>query len=82
MNPNSVSNKHATQVECYSGGEYAERPRAFEWEGRHHKVNEIITRWRLPDGPGFRVSTPAGLIFELVYREWEDRWDILPVTDG
>lgn len=69
-------------VECYSGGEYAERPRAFEWDGKRYQVAEILARWRMPDGPGFRVATPDGMLFELIYRERADRWEVLPVTGG
>ena len=71
----------APVVECYSSGEYAERPRAFEWAGQRYRVTSVLSRWRLPDGPGFRVSTNTGAVFELIYREQEDRWDIMVIHD-
>jgi hypothetical protein len=37
-------------------------------------VQEILSRWKNPAGPGFRVRTPDGLIFDLNYRQEEDLW--------
>jgi len=62
------------QVECYAGAEYPERPRAFTWDGTRYHVQEFLSRWKDPYGPGFRVRTPGGLIFELNYRQEEDLW--------
>ena len=72
----------AVKVECYSGGQYAERPRAFEWQGRRYEVAELLHTWRFPDGPGFRVSTTDNQVFELSYRELNDSWEIFPITDN
>ncbi len=63
-------------VYCHSGVEYAERPIAFEWEGKRLEIAEILASWRLPDGKLFRVKTAEGCIFELTYAALEDQWRI------
>jgi hypothetical protein len=64
------------QVECYSGGEYAERPRAFYWQGARLEVAEVLESWRTPAGKRFRVRVGDGSIFELSYDAAIDAWDI------
>lgn len=63
-------------VECRSDSTYAERPVAFTWQGLHLDVVEILARWRAPGTRGFRVRTPGGVAFELVYDENSDVWSI------
>jgi len=63
-------------VECYSGVEYAERPVAFEWEGRRLEVESIEARWRAPGSKRFRVRTTDGQRFELIYQSHIDEWGI------
>ena len=53
-----------TQVECYSGVEYAERPKAFNWQGQRLAVDEMPLRWREPGYKCFRVLA-GGQTFEL-----------------
>ena len=65
-----------TVVECHSGYTYAERPRAFLWEGRRHVVVAIESEGRTPAGRRFVVRTSDGDIFELVYVEREDLWEV------
>lgn len=67
-----------TQVACYSGHTYPQRPLAFEWEGRRREVASMEAEWRTPEGKGFRVTTAAGMPFELFYRAAQDDWAVLP----
>jgi hypothetical protein len=69
-----------SEVECFSGHTYAERPRAFTWEKRRYLVTCIERRWRTPDGPVFRVATDAGDPFEVRYKELEREWSIQPLV--
>lgn len=68
-------------VEAYAGSSYPERPTAFTYAGEHFTVDLLIHRWRFPSGPGFRVRTTTRQVFELLYREDDDRWEIIPITD-
>ena len=63
-------------VECYSGHTYAQEPRAFVWHGERHIVQKVEWTWRTPEGPGFRVRTEDGSLFELAYDEQTDEWAI------
>ena len=63
-------------VESYSGHTFAERPIAFLWDEQRHVVENIIKRWRSPEGPGFRVVTADGKRFDLTYREDQDKWSL------
>lgn len=63
-------------VECRSDSEYAERPLSLMWEGQRLEIAEIISRWRGPAEKGFRVQTADKQIFELIYREFPDEWNI------
>lgn len=67
-------------VECYSGSEYAERPLAFQWEGRRIEVDRILTQVRLPDGKRFHVQTGDGRVFDLFYGEMSGEWRINPTA--
>ena len=69
-------------VECHSGHTYAGEPRAVVWQGQRHEVEAVVARWRLPEGPAFRVLAGAGRLFDLVYDEGEDRWTIHPREAG
>lgn len=63
-------------VECHSGYEYADRPTAFYWQEQRWEVIEILARWRTPEGKHFRVNTQHNQIFEILYVESEDAWQI------
>ena len=65
-----------SRVECYSGWEYAETPRAVWRENQRLEVAEVEARWRFPGGQGFRVETAEGLVFNLTYTEADDVWQI------
>ncbi len=66
--------RETIRVECYSGHTYAQRPRAFTWQGRRYQVQEVERTWRTPQGPHFRVRTQEDSVFELTYDEWTDAW--------
>jgi hypothetical protein len=66
------------RVECYSGGEYAERPRALYWQGVRLEVAEILASWLTPQGKHFRVRIEDSSIFELCYDLETDAWSIAP----
>jgi hypothetical protein len=63
-------------VECHSGYEYADRPTAFYWQEQRWEVIEILARWRTPEGKHFRVNTQHNQIFEILYVDSEDAWQI------
>jgi len=65
-------------VECYSGGEYAERPLAVRWMGERLAVEEVERAWRSPTGKCFWVRTGDGRRFELAYDEQNDAWQATP----
>jgi hypothetical protein len=70
------SDQSPVQVECYSGGEYAERPRALYWQGARLAVAEVLQGWRTPDGKHFCVRTRDGQVFDLGYAEGTGTWSI------
>lgn len=61
---------------CRSDSTYAERPLALFWHGRRYQIQEILARWRTPQGRGFRVRTEGGQGFVLVYDETKQTWEI------
>ena len=63
-----------SQVECYSGSEYAEYPRAFDWQGQRLEVEEVLQRRRTPSGKAFRVQVADGQVFDLFYDEMSQAW--------
>ena len=65
-------------VACRSDSLYPERPVAFYYEGKRWCVVKIITRWRSPGFRHFRVLVEEESVFELVYDETEDRWQVEP----
>ena len=67
-------------VECYSGVEYAERPRKFFWEGTWRTVSRIIAERRLPEGKQFVVEDGHGEQFVLTYAFDREQWTIRPAA--
>lgn len=63
-------------VECHSGYAYAERPTAVYWDDIRHEIDEILSRWRTPEGSAFQVRTTDGEILSLLYQEDSDQWVI------
>ena len=63
-------------VECHSGHTYADHPKAFYQDDERLEVETIEAEWRRPEGKYFRVKTKNGSIFELIYDETTDCWQI------
>lgn len=67
-----------SEVECYAGSTYPERPLAFTWEGQRYEVQEVIDRRREPEGVGFLVrSATSDTLFDLFYSTESDSWQIV-----
>ena len=63
-------------VECHSGHTYAERPRAFYWYSERFEISTIQAEWRSPEGKHFRAEAKNGSVFELIYKEASNTWQI------
>jgi hypothetical protein len=70
-----------TDVECYSGSRYGERPVSFEFIGRRHSVKDVTRTWRSPEGLHFRVTTEEEERFELTYHEGTGEWSIADLAE-
>jgi hypothetical protein len=73
-------------VECLASASYPGDPVALTLQGQRREVEAILSRWRGPDGPGFRVrarspepSGGPGQVFDLIYDSGADTWRIVPV---
>ncbi|MDH7488722.1 MAG: hypothetical protein QHH80_04350 [Anaerolineae bacterium] len=62
------------RVECYSGYQYAQEPRAVERPEGRAEVASVLRRWREPRGPAFRVRLADGNEATLRYDEALDQW--------
>jgi hypothetical protein len=69
-------------VECHSDYAYAEKPVALEWEGQRQAIIQILAEWRTPGGKHFRVMTNNCQLFELIYEEAADEWQIQIISGG
>lgn len=69
-------NESQRHVECHSEYIYAERPKAFYWDGKRIAVSDIVARWRTPQALFFRINTAEHGIFDLSYDEREGIWEI------
>ena len=70
---------HDIQVGTYSGYKADERPLAFTFEGKKHKIKEILSQtYEEISDKGLRkryiIKTDEGLTFKLFYDENQDRW--------
>ena len=65
-----------TQVTCYSGRSYADRPASFVWQGRQYEVQTIEREWLEPGERHFLVRTEGEKRFEICYHEREDSWSL------
>jgi len=70
-------------VECRSGYKVNEYPVAFTFQGRRWEVSEIMDRWyeggiksERPVMDYFKVITPEGRVFVLIYAGHLDAWFI------
>lgn len=64
------------RVECYSGYQYAEEPRAVVHADGRAEVVSVLQRWREPRGPAFRVRLSDESEVVLLYDEGLDQWFI------
>ncbi len=78
----AMARGQATQVQCYSGRSYAERPASFVWQDRHYTVMDIEKEWLEPGQKHFAViaisnnSEESEKRFEIYYDEREDPWSL------
>ena len=63
-------------VECHSGHTYADRPKAFYLDHDRFEIETIQAEWRSPEGKHFRVKANTGCVFELIYDEACDDWQV------
>ncbi len=76
---NTLMKLHDVHVNTYSGYKADERPLAFTFEGKKHKINEIISQaYEEISGKGLKrrytIKTDEGLTFNLFYDENQERW--------
>lgn len=64
------------KVICYSGYTYAQRPRAFTWQGEEYEVSAIIKEEQTPEGKRFMVKTAGEKLFNLDYTIDLDHWQV------
>lgn len=74
--PKSPSDGTADTVLCRSDTDYAERPVALYWQGQRLEISEIVSRWRTPQGRNFLVKAQGSRVFELIYDERKDFWQV------
>ncbi|MBN2569608.1 MAG: hypothetical protein JXB42_09290 [Deltaproteobacteria bacterium] len=73
-----------TDVKCYSGYKFNERPQSFTFQDRTLEVSKIVDRW-YESGPGadqpalsyFKIHTGDGEEFILRYDSLFNAWGIL-----
>ena len=65
-----------SQVKCYSGYIYAQRPCFFTWQGKEYKVQIVEKEWQEPGERHFLVRTEDNNLFELWYNEQRGEWKL------
>lgn len=70
---------HNVHVSTYSGYKAGERPLAFTFKEKRHKIKEIISQaYEEISGVGLRkrfdIETDEGLTCKLLYDENQDQW--------
>ena len=68
-----------TQVTCYSGRIYADRPASFVWQDKQYEVKEVEREWQEPGDKHFLIKTEDDKRFELCYHEGQDLWSIAEI---
>ncbi len=63
-----------TEVRCYAGTRYPERPLAFKYEGHWRTVAEVVRQAHMPHEITFWVKTEDGLYYELAWLLATDTW--------
>ena len=71
---NKVSNVH-----CYSGHVYAQRPLHFEYCEERYEVSDIRMEWQEPGRRLFLVYS-GQKEFKLCYNEAEDLWSVSEIS--
>ena len=75
--------EQATQVQCYSGRSYSDRPASFAWQDKQYEVKDIEKEWIEPGQKRFVLiatskvgekSEKSEKRFEICYDEREDSW--------
>ena len=62
------------RVECYAGYQAEETPRRLLFTDRNVGVAEVVTRWRTPQGRGFRCRGDDGVLYILPQDDRSGRW--------
>jgi hypothetical protein len=81
----AMAYKQATQVQCYSGRSYADRPASFVWQDRQYEVQDIEKEWIEPGQKRFvliatsKVGEKSEKRFEICYDERGDSWSLREV---
>lgn len=65
-----------SNVQCYAGSGYPERPTAFRQEGGWLEVERVLGQQRTPSGLIFQVLAADGKRYRLVWEEAADRWAV------
>ncbi len=68
-----------TEVRCYAGTRYPERPIAFRLEGRWLNIARVEQQAHTPEGLWFDVMTEQGERYRLT---WIERWDMWLASNG
>lgn len=63
-----------TEVRCYAGVRYPERPQAFKYGGQWLTVAQVNRQAHKPDAITFWVETENGLYYELTWLVVTDTW--------
>ena len=76
---NALMKLHDVHVNTYSGYKADERPLAFTFKEKRHKIKKIISQaYEEIPGVGLRkrfdIETDEGLTCKLLYDENQDRW--------
>jgi hypothetical protein len=65
-----------SQVRCYAGTRYPERPVAFEWDRAWLDVVALQREERLPGELSFLVLAGDGRRYRLIWNEVRDQWSV------
>lgn len=67
------------RVESHAGYRADERPLRLFIDGREFAVTRVVSRWRSPEGEGFRVETALGT-WDLRHDLASGTWTAKPCT--
>ncbi len=70
------------KVECYSSGEYADRPVALWWEEERLPVAQVLAEARLPAAKRFTLRTADGQRWVIEYRFDREQWQLIESSAG